>query len=175
MKEKLSYLIILINSHQDFMKYHFCKKIYKFFIPLSMGYFFSFGTMIIGGEVNHNLPIKNINANIGSDNKLSKMPIGNLDSASKKVQTNRNPFQEPAEIEFVNVSNINSYLNFKGLVQSEDKLMAIIATKEGQNLYGVGDTVGSGFLVQSISLENVTVDISNGIKKYRLILSSQKK
>ena len=157
------------------MKYHLCKKIHKFFIPLSMGYFFALGTMIIGGEVNHNLPIKNINTNIVSDNKLSKMPIGNLDSASKKVQINRNPFQEPAEIEFVNVSNLNSYLNFKGLVQSEDKLMAIIATKEGQNLYGIGDTLGSGFLVQSISLENVTVDISNGLKKYRLILSSQKK
>ena len=139
-----------------------------------MGYFLTLGTMIIGGEVNHNLPIKNINTNIGSDNKLSKMPIGNLDAASKKVQINRNPFQETGEIEFVNVSNLNSYLNFKGLVKSEDKLMAIIATKEGQNLYSVGDSLGSGFLVQSISLENVTVDISNGSKKYRLILSNVK-
>ena len=139
-----------------------------------MGYFLTLGTMIIGGEVNHNLPIKNINTNIGSDNKLSKMPIGNLDAASKKVQINRNPFQETGEIEFVNVSNLNSYLNFKGLVKSEDKLMAIIATKEGQNLYSVGDSLGSGFLVQSISLENLTVDISNGSKKYRLILSNVK-
>ena len=139
-----------------------------------MGYFLTLGTMIIGGEVNHNLPIKNINTNIGSDNKLSKMPIGNLDAASKKVQINRNPFQETGEIEFVNVSNLNSYLNFKGLVKSEDKLMAIIATKEGQNLYSVGDSLGSGFFVQSISLENVTVDISNGSKKYRLILSNVK-
>ena len=100
------------------------------------------------------------------------MPIGNLDAASKKVQINRNPFQEPAEIEFVNISNLNTSLNFKGLVQSEDKLMAIIANKDGQNLYSVGDTLGNGFLIQSISLENVTVDISNGSKKYRLILSN---
>ena len=111
------------------MKYQLCKKINKFFITLSMGYFFGSGTFIIAGEVNHNLPIKNINTNISSDNKLSKMPIGNLDAASKKVQINRNPFQEPAEIEFVNVSNLNTSMNFKGLVQSEDKLMAIIATK----------------------------------------------
>ena len=82
--------------------------------------------------------------------------------------------QETAEIEFVNVSNLNSSLKFRGLVQSEDKLMAIIATKDGQNLYGVGDTLGSGFLIQAISLENVTVDISNGLKKYRLILSNVK-
>ena len=104
------------------MKYQFCKKINKSFITLSMGYFFGLGTTIIAGEVNHNLPIKNINTNISSDNKLSKMPIGDLDAASKKVQINRNPFQEPAEIEFVNVSNLNTSMNFKGLVQSQDKL-----------------------------------------------------
>ncbi len=154
------------------MKYQLCKKINKFFITLSLGYFFGLGTIMTAGEVNHNLPIKNINTNISSDNKLSKMPIGNLDAASKKVQINRNPFQEPAEIEFVNVSNLNTSMNFKGLVQSRDKLMAIIATKDGQNLFSVGDTLGSGFLIQAISLENVTVDISNGSKKYRLILSN---
>ena len=153
------------------MKYQLCKKINKFFITLSMGYFFGFGTIIIAGEVNHNLPIKNINTNISSDNNLSKMPIGNLDAASKKVQINRNPFQELAEIEFVNVSNLNTSMNFKGLVQSQDKLMAIISTKDGQNLYAIGDDLGSGFFVQEISLENVSVDISNGLKKYRLILS----
>ena len=115
------------------MKYQLCKKINKFFITLSMGYFLV-GNNYMLGEVNHNLPIKNINTNISSDNKLSKMPIGNLDAASKKVQL-INPFQEPAEIEFVNVSNLNTSMNFKGLVQSQDKLMAIIATKDGQNLY----------------------------------------
>ena len=139
-----------------------------------MGYFFGLGTIIIAGEVNHNLPIKNINTNISPDNKFSKMPIGNLDSASKKVQINRNPFQEPAEIEYVNVSNLSTSINFKGLVQSQDNLMAIIASKDGQNLYRVGDTIGSGFLIEAISLENVTVDISNGFKKYRLFLFNVK-
>jgi hypothetical protein len=156
------------------MKYHLCKKIYKFFIPLSMGYCFGLGNIIVAEEVNHNLPIQNINTNISSDNKLSKMPVGNLDSASKKVQINRNPFLEPEEIEFVNISNLNTSMNFKGLVQSQDKLMAIIATKDGQNLYRVGDALGSGFLIQAISLENVTVDISNGFRKYRLFLSNVK-
>lgn len=137
-----------------------------------MGYFFAFGTTIMAGEVNHNLPIKNINKNISSEKKLSKMPIGNLDSASKKVQFDRNPFQEPAAIGILNVFNLNTSLNFKGLVQTEDKLMAIIANKDGQDLYSVGDSLGNGFFIQSISLENVTVDISNGSKKYRLILSN---
>jgi len=156
------------------MKYQLCKKINKIFITLSMGYFFGLGTIIIAGEINHNLPIKNINTNISLDNKLSKMPIGNLDAASKKVQTNRNPFQEPAEIEFVNVSNLNTFMNFKGIVQSQDKLMAIIATKDGQNLYRLGDKLGSSFLIEAISLENLTIDISNGFKKYRLFLSNVK-
>ena len=155
------------------MKYQFCKKINKSFITLSMGYFFGLGTIILAGEVNHNLPIKNINTNISSNNKLSKMPIGNLDAASKKVQINRNPFQEPAEIEFVNVSNLNTSMNFKGLVQSQNKLMAIIATKNGQNFYKVG-YLGNSFLIEAISLENLTVDISNGFKKYRLFLSNVK-
>lgn len=137
-----------------------------------MGYFFAFGTTIMAGEVNHNLPIKNTNKNISSEKKLSKMPIGNLDSASKKVQFDRNPFQEPAAIGILNVFNLNTSLNFKGLVQTEDKLMAIIANKDGQDLYSVGDSLGNGFFIQSISLENVTVDISNGSKKYRLILSN---
>ena len=129
------------------------------------------GIIIKAGEINHNLPIKKININVSPDNQLSKMPIGNLDSASRKVEINRNPFQEPSEIEFVNASNLNSALKFKGLVQSQDKLMAIISTKDGQNLYAIGDDLGSGFFVQEISLENVSVDISNGLKKYRLILS----
>ena len=154
------------------MKYQLCKKINKLFIALSLVYYFGLGTIIIAGEVNHNLPIKNINNNVSSDNKLSKMPIGNLDAASKKVQINRNPFQEPAEIEFVNFSNLNTSINFKGLVQSQNKLMAIIATKNGQNLYRVGDTLGNIFLIEAISLENLTVDISNGFKKYRLFLSN---
>ena len=42
--------------------------------------------------------------------------------------------------------------------------MAIIATKDGQNLYRVGDTLGSSFLIEAISLENLTVDISNDLK-----------
>ena len=52
--------------------------------------------------------------------------------------------------------------------------MAIIANKNGQNLYTVGDSLGNSFLIEAISLENLTVDISNGFKKYRLFLSNVK-
>ena len=86
------------NSHQNFMKYQLCKKINKFFITLSIGYFFGLGTIIIAGEVNHNLPIKNINTNISSDNKLSKMPIGNLDAASKKFKLIGILFKNPQKL-----------------------------------------------------------------------------
>ena len=41
--------------------------------------------------------------------------------------------------------------------------MAIIANAMDK-LIQCCDTLGNGFLIQSISLENVTVDISNGSK-----------
>ena len=57
------------------------------------------------------------------------------------------------------------------MAQSDKKLVAIIETENGQKFYEVGDTLDNGFVIQFISLENVTVDISNGTKKYRLTLA----
>ena len=57
------------------------------------------------------------------------------------------------------------------MAQSNKKLVAIIETDNGQKFYEVGDTVDNGFVIQLISLKNVTVDISNGTKKYRLSLA----
>ena len=50
------------------------------------------------------------------------------------------------------------------MAQSDKKLLAIIETDNGQKFYKVGDTLDNGFVIQFISLENVTVDISNGTK-----------
>ena len=60
-------------------------------------------------------------------------------------------------------------------VESDKKLLAIIETDNGQKFYKVGDTLDNGFVIQFISLENVTVDISNGTKKYRLTLADIEK
>ena len=57
------------------MKYQLCKKINKFLFTLSMGYFFGLGTITIAGEVNHNLPIKNINRS-ENQNDASKTKDG---------------------------------------------------------------------------------------------------
>ena len=65
-------------------------------------------------------------------------------------------------------SNINSVLQFKGIVKSGDKLKAILHTKDGQSLYKVGDQIGNGFLIKSISIQNNSVEISNNFKGYRL-------
>ena len=65
-------------------------------------------------------------------------------------------------------------MQFKGLVQSNNIVRAIIKTEDGQKFYGVGDKLSNGFSIIAISLEETTVDLSNGSKKFRLTLSSLK-
>ena len=127
-------------------------------------------------NTNHSLPIKReFNQLEKYNNDLFPMPAGDINSSSNKVNFNRNPFQEPLKTEYPTIENLYSSLRFKGLAQSDKKLVAIIETDKGQKFYKVGDTLDNGFVIQFISLENVTVDISNGIKKYRLTLADIQK
>lgn len=156
------------------MENQFNKKINNLTIPILIGSFFVSNTAIAGEKISHELPIQNIYKNSFVNQDLSTMPLGNIEAASKKVNINRNPFQDLSETEFINVTNLNASLNFKGLVKSDDELMAIIHTKNGQKLYSIGEDLGNGFLIKAISLKDVTVDISNGVKNYRLSLSNIK-
>ena len=159
------------------MKNLFYKKIQKFF-PLIV-----FGPILLEPNVlfakenkNHALPIKREFNELEKYNKdLLPMPAGDINSSSKKVNFNRNPFQEPLKTEYPTIENLYSSLRFKGLAQSDTKLVAIIETDSGQKFYEVGDTLDNGFVIQLISLENVTVDISNGNKRYRLSLADIEK
>ena len=108
------------------------------------------------------------------ENNLRPMPIGDFKSASKRVNINRNPFQDPAKSEFTNIDDIYSALVFKGLARSGDKLVAIIETDDIQKFYEVGDLMDNGFIIDSISYEEKSVKVSNGSRKYKLILSSLK-
>ena len=105
---------------------------------------------------------------------LFPMPMGDFGSASARVIINRNPFQEPAKSEITNIDNLYSALKFKGIALSGNKLSAIIKTDEVQKFYEVGDIMDNGFTINSISYKDITVDISNGSKKYRLTLSKFK-
>lgn len=156
------------------MKNLFFKFFYKFTISAGIGFFSFYGPVNIADEINNRDISKDSNFNLQLDNVLLKIPIGNFESASKRVKFNRNPFRDPIQSDFLKVSNINSILQFKGLVKSGDKLMAIIYTKDGQNLYQEGDDIGNGFLIKSISIQDTTVDISDGLKFYRLSLKSYK-
>tara|TARA_Y100001980_G_C14214338_1_gene72805 strand:- start:28 stop:513 length:486 start_codon:yes stop_codon:yes gene_type:complete len=131
---------------------------------------------VLGNDIpNHSLPIKKIeNISVSTTNKLLPVPIGDIDSASKKVESERNPFEDPTETEFISISSINNTLKFKGLVKANEKVMAIIANDSEQKLYSVGDTLNNGFMIKSISIKNTTVDISNGFKNYRLSLTNLK-
>ncbi len=150
------------------MKNLFLKIFYKFSISASIGIISFLGTENIAGEFkNENLSKKN-NTDIQFKNALLEMPKGNFESASKRVKSNRNPFHDPIQSDFSKVSNINSVLQFKGIVKSGDKLKAILYTKDGQSLYKVGDQIGNGFLIKSISIQNNSVEISNNLKGYRL-------
>ena len=105
---------------------------------------------------------------------LRPMPIGDFKSASQRVNIKRNPFQDPAKSELTNIDDIYSALVFKGLARSGDKLVAIIETEDVQKFYEVGDLMDNGFTIDSISYEETSVEVSNGSRKYKLILSGFK-
>ena len=107
--------------------------------------------------------------------KLIPMPVGDLDSAFSNVNVQRNPFQKPLESEITNTDDLYLTLKFKGLVKSSNKVLAIIETNDIQKFYSVGEILDNGFLIKSISFEDISVDISNGSKDYRLMLNNYKK
>ena len=102
---------------------------------------------------------------------LLPLPIGNIESAFSKVNTKRNPFQKPLKSEITNIDDLYSTLQLKGLAKSGNKSLAIIESEKIQGFYGIGDVLENGFTIQSISFEDISVDISNGSKNYRLILN----
>ena len=152
------------------------KKFFRLVFKSICGLSFLYIPNILGNELpNHSLPIKKIEIiSVSKISDLLPVPIGDIDSASKKVESERNPFEDPAETEFTSISSINNTLKFKGLVKANEKVMAIIANDSEQKLYSVGDTLNNGFTIKSISIQNTTVDISNGFKNYRLTLINLK-
>ncbi len=133
--------------------------------------FFDVNLLFAQEKIIHSLPIKDqIHESYNSSKILMPIPTGDINTSSTKVNYERNPFQNPSKSEFPTIENLYSSLLFKGLAQSKKKLVAIIETQNGQNFYEVGDSLENGFTIQSISLENTSVDISNGIKNYRLTL-----
>jgi len=155
------------------MKILLLKKLHKFNLLLIFSFLFCQGNIIIAAEKKiHSLPIeKELNQPDKPSENLIPMPSGDIDTSSSKVNFYRNPFQEPLKTEFPTIQNLYSSLRFKGLAKSDNKLFAIIETDTGQKFYEVGDKLENGFIINFISLENVTVDIYNGSKKYRLTLS----
>ena len=104
--------------------------------------------------------------------ELMPMPSGQLDLALAKVKSTRDPFQEAPVTESSNIDLLRSAIQFNGIAKSGDTLVAIIKTEEGQNFYKVGDKLDNGFIIEKISGTNVTADISNGVKTYRLSIEN---
>jgi len=124
----------------------------------------------------HSLPINEII--FSSDpppESLLPMPIGELDVASSKVKSDRNPFEEPTSLDSSNLDVLNYAIQFNGIAEAGNSLVAMIKTEQGYKAYKVGDSLGNGFFITSISSSDVTVDISNGSKNYRLSLNILKK
>ena len=156
------------------MKISFLKKLNKFAFLITLGPLLVQVDFLCAREpIIHSLPIKKEFNEVEKQSKnLIPLPIGDINSSSLKVNFERNPFQKPSKTEYPAIENLYSNLKFRGLAQSDKKPLAIIETVNGQKFYGVGDTLDNGFIIQLISLENVTVDITNGTKKYRLTLSA---
>ena len=159
------------------MKNLLFKKLHKFSFLLIFVYTFCESSLLNAQEKTiHSLPIKK--QFIHSDNSkknLTPMPKGDIKNSSTKVNFERNPFQEPLKTEFTTIENLYSSLKFRGLAKSEDEILAIIETDNGQKFYKVGDSLENGFVIQFISIKDVTVDISNGSKNYRLKLANIEK
>ena len=99
---------------------------------------------------------------------LKQMPKGNINAASKKVNSFRDPFQEPLQSEINNLDDLSIAIEFKGIAKSNENLVAVIKTKDKQKSYKVGDYLDNGFQIKNISIKNLSVDITNGSKDYRL-------
>ena len=125
-------------------------------------------------EYKKNLPPLNQSSNT-FQRQLIPMPIGNRESASSKINPKRNPFQKPQKSEITNVEDLFLTLQFKGLAKSGNKPLAIIVSEDIQKFYKIGDSLENGYLIKSISFEDISVDISNGSKNYRLILNNLNK
>ena len=141
---------------------------------------FIFGCLLFAGEYSFAEEIKKDLTSSDqilnkSNDKLIPMPIGNLESASSKVNSKRNPFQKPSKAELTNTNDLYLTLQFKGLAKSGNKSLAIIQSEGIQKFYAVGDILDNGFSITSISFEETSVDVSNGSKNYRLILNNLKK
>ena len=154
------------------MKNLFFKKLHKFVLLGTLSpMLFEVNLLLAKEKIIHSLPIKKeFNVEDKHIKDLIPMPIGDINSSSIKVNFDRNPFQEPLKTEYPTIENLYSSLKFRGLAYSDNKLFAIIETDSNQKFYKVGDSLDNGFVIQFISLDNVTVDISNGSKNYRLSL-----
>ena len=147
-------------------------------IPFFTFFYFIFFPFLISyaeskDKLLHTLPI---NATIiyPTNQELVPMPTGDIKSSSENVNFDRNPFASVSDAEKTNINDLDLALEFKGIAHSQDNLVAIIRTKNGQEYFKVGESLNNGFLIKSISLDEVTVDITNGSRNYRLSLSEFK-
>tara|TARA_Y100000589_G_scaffold127470_1_gene121346 strand:+ start:36 stop:530 length:495 start_codon:yes stop_codon:yes gene_type:complete len=158
------------------MKNRILKKLHKLLLLLIFIFPLIQSNLILAEKNKiHSLPIKSdLNKANKFQQNLAPMPMGDINTSSKKVNYERNPFQKPSESEFSTMENLYKSLRLKGLAKADNKLFAIIEIDNNQKFYKVGDKLKNGFTISLISLENVAVDISNGSKKFKLILANLK-
>ncbi len=154
------------------MKNFLFETLNKNILLIILAYLFCQGSFLNAQEKKiHSLPIKKESIQPDKSTKdLIPMPSGDINTSSTKVNFNRNPFQEPLKTEFPTIENLYSSLKFRGLAKSDNNLFAVIETENSQKFYKVGDSLENGFVIQFISIDDLTVEISNGNKNYRLSL-----
>ena len=157
------------------MRRFFKFNVYNLTILFSIGYFClilpsSFSEQNDSVKfIKNNVDLKNKNQ---SDYILLPMPNGDYNSSYLKVLKGRNPFNEISSSDSENIDNVYELINFKGVAKSQNIEYAIIESNKIQKFYKIGDVLDNGFIIKSISIKNTTVDITNGLKDYRLSLIS---
>ncbi len=118
----------------------------------------------------HSLPInKPSSYSAMTLEKLLPMPTSDVNDAAATVDSLKNPFRSIDAGFSGGATGLPQGLQFTGVAQaSNSSVVAMIVTAIGQEAYEVGDVIGNGFKITSISIDDTTVDISNGSKDYRL-------
>ncbi len=103
--------------------------------------------------------------------KLLPFPSSKHVFDSENILSSRNPF---AGINSQNTSflkDLPAGIRLTGIAKVGSTKVAMVSLSNGDHAYEIGSEIGNGFIIKDISTTQQVVDVSNGIKVYRLSMS----
>tara|TARA_Y100001968_G_scaffold324469_1_gene363846 strand:- start:35 stop:433 length:399 start_codon:yes stop_codon:yes gene_type:complete len=100
---------------------------------------------------------------------LLPMPESELEEATKTVMDTRNPFVT-LNSENSGYSILPRSFKFTGITKTDDYVYAFVNIEEEDKVLTIGDSIGNGFVINTISYINRTLEVTNGVITYTLLL-----